>query len=716
MTFLFAFDVVAVLAFAVLVAAILKPPTRPSFLVGAFVLVWADIVLTAEVLSLLRLINPWAFAAGHAALAGLALVLWSRRGRPRPAVLTLPPRSAVAASLRSAPDLWALGSIVGLGYALQAVIILLVPPNNLDSMVYHLAKVAHWIKNGSLRPWMTPCLHQTIYPFNVEIGSLWSMVFLHRDVLAGFVQWTAAGAAMVSVFGLARLLGFSRPRALFASLLFLTLPMIVLQATTTQTDLAVGAMSAATVFLLLLGLRTSHRGLLALSGAALGLLLGMKLTPLMVLPGLGLGLLYVTLTRRPRSLRPLVFWGAACLAGFVVLGAFNYVQAWFFTRSLPPGMIDPRSRVSTIPEDELDPTARLTLPAEGSDPLASNTETRSTGASNGPRMDEYQDATPEPPSEKPEHPRILDRGNLQITAEPRFRADFARNNIARDLYGFADATGLPPALAEPIVRARMKAGRYLFKRLSLRTAADPENRFRLPFTFKDPKAMASEAGSFFGPLGFLLILPVLFYGLVAGLARRDLRLVLSLSFIGFMVLMAGTTGWQPFRGRYYCTVVPLIVPLAAALYGRGWLRITLRGLVAALASLVMIVTILTNVQKPLIGPDAIWPKTSDERRSLRMAAQGFPYKTIQAEIPDGVTVGAILRSTNMEYPLFGPRLGRNVVPIFPRPERVTASWLKSCPYDYLLVNSGVVAPLQGPFPPEYRIIRRYPYTIIIRRR
>jgi len=296
-------------------------------LISSFVLVWADLVFTAEILSLLHLITPGGILFGHALLAFAAFVLWRTAGRPGHPRITLPPFAGILKSARSNPDLWTLGLAVGLGYALLALVNILVPPNNLDSFVYHLTKVAYWIQHKTLAPWPTPCLHQTLFPLNAEIGSLESKVFVRNDLLAGFVQWFSALGSMAAVFGLARVFGSSGAQATYVSCLYLSLPMIILQATTTQSDLTTAAMITAMAFLLLLGLKTKHRGMLILSGAALGLALGMKLTVFVILPGFVIGLTYVVLRQPGRVIRQLLLWAGACLAGFIVLGAFNYVQA-----------------------------------------------------------------------------------------------------------------------------------------------------------------------------------------------------------------------------------------------------------------------------------------------------------------------------------------------------------------------------------------------------
>jgi hypothetical protein len=646
-TTLFVADVILVLAFAWFLGAVVRPPTRPAFLLSVFVFAWADIVLTAEILSLMRLIAPWPMAAGHAALAGLGFLAWRAAGRPAPPRFSLPRLRDAVASVRSMPDVWALGLVVILAYGLLAVINILVPPNNFDGLVYHLTRVAYWLQHHSLAPWPTRSLSQTAFPLNAEIGSLWSMAFLRRDLLAGFVQWSSALAAAIAIFGLARGAGSSRPQAAFASFVFLTLPMVALQATTVQNDLTTAAMVAASVSALFVGLKTGRTGMLAVSGTAMGLALGMKLTAWMIVPGLVLGLAYLAAVRRPRPIRRLLLWAGACLAGFVLLGAFNYVQ---------------------------------------------NLVTFHHPIGGGKMIDAQLSETPP--------------GNLTLV----------RSNLARDLYSFMDVTGLPGPAARVAARAREAAGRAAFAALHVPPDRKPLNARGHRFDFRQPGLEASEAGSFFGPLGFLLVLPLAAYGVVAGAVRRDERLVPGLAFLGFMLVLAGTQAWIPFRGRFYCAVVALVAPLAARLFGAGPARVVLRALVALVAGLALTVTVLTNVQKPLVGPGAIWSKTRAERREALASPSLIPGRFIDRGIPSRATVATVVSYTDPEYPLFGERLTRRLVPIYPEPPVIDADWLRANPFDYVVVRvQGLsrVAPLPED---EYQVFRRPPYKLIIRKK
>jgi 4-amino-4-deoxy-L-arabinose transferase-like glycosyltransferase len=163
---------------------------------------------------------------------------------------------------------------------------LYVPPNNHDSMTYHMTRVAMYLQQGSLDAFTTPDLRQTVLPANAEILILWSAVLLRHDAAANLVQWCSWVASLVAVFGLARLLGFAAARSLFAALAFGAFPAVVLQATSTQNDLVM-AFFVLCAFLFA-GTEAMGRngGTHTLAAIAMGLAVGTKALGLLLVPGL----------------------------------------------------------------------------------------------------------------------------------------------------------------------------------------------------------------------------------------------------------------------------------------------------------------------------------------------------------------------------------------------------------------------------------------------
>ena len=289
-----------------LVASTLRLGSAAVFAVGWWVIVCAEVVATAEVCSLAHALRPLAYALFAGGGLVLAAAAWHLAGRPRP------PRPH---PLRG-PLVAALALVVLLGAGYELFLIVATPPNNWDSMHYHLARVAAWHGRGSLGYFPTHNGIENAYPQNAELLVLWTVVFLGRDLLAALPQLLAGLATAASIFVVALRLGYDRRCSAFAALLFPTLTIVALESVTTQNDLVEASFVAAAVALAL----GRSRAETVLAGLALGLAAGTKLTFLYaVAPLVVLGLLAL-----PR--RRLAEISAAAVAGFALVGMYAYVQ------------------------------------------------------------------------------------------------------------------------------------------------------------------------------------------------------------------------------------------------------------------------------------------------------------------------------------------------------------------------------------------------------
>ena len=317
------------LASAALINSLFRHSLRASYLGGLFLIAYASLVVIAELASLVRQINAPFYLLAELILIVLSWLLWQRAGKP--ALLgpfssgrwafwrELPP-------FRSAPALYILAAGVGLAYLLGAYLILAFPQHNYDSMTYHLSRVGYWLQHQTLAPWPTPNPRQTTFPINAELGLLWTILLWGSDQLTGFVQWFSALATMLSIYGLARLLGATRPQGFFAALVWATFPQVLLQSITTQNDLLVAAFISSAVYFFYLGMRQEQKGPLLLSGLALGLAVGTKTTTIIFLPSLAFAVLISVWRRRKTGISLVMIWIVAAIAGTGLLGAFNYVQ------------------------------------------------------------------------------------------------------------------------------------------------------------------------------------------------------------------------------------------------------------------------------------------------------------------------------------------------------------------------------------------------------
>ena len=114
------------------------------------------------------------------------------------------------------------------------------PPNNWDSMVYHLPRIEHWLQNRSVEFYATHVNRQLFLSPGFEYVLLHVRALSGGDLLlnlTGVLVWLAAAIAASE---LARLLRAQATGQLLAALLALLLPTGVLYATTTKNELYLG--------------------------------------------------------------------------------------------------------------------------------------------------------------------------------------------------------------------------------------------------------------------------------------------------------------------------------------------------------------------------------------------------------------------------------------------------------------------------------------------
>lgn len=184
----------------------------------------AALTLITEALSLGHRLRPVWLAVSWALAAGLGAWALRGRGAREPAARATPiPRGTT----------WALGAIL----AVTGAIAVLAPPNNWDSMTYHMPRVAHWSQAGSVAHYPTHIPRQLWLGPWAEFAILHGYLLTGGDRLANLVQWLAfagcvAGAAIVTGE-----LGGGRLARGLAAVAFATLPMAIAQASSTQNDL-----------------------------------------------------------------------------------------------------------------------------------------------------------------------------------------------------------------------------------------------------------------------------------------------------------------------------------------------------------------------------------------------------------------------------------------------------------------------------------------------
>jgi len=112
-----------------------------------------------------------------------------------------------------------------------------IPPNNWDSMAYHLPRVEHWIQNKNVYPYPTNIVRQVLTSPLSEYMIANFQILAGTDTFSNLIQF--ASFILILCLGtlIFSLLKINYKGQQFLLLALLCLPMMLFQATTTQTDL-----------------------------------------------------------------------------------------------------------------------------------------------------------------------------------------------------------------------------------------------------------------------------------------------------------------------------------------------------------------------------------------------------------------------------------------------------------------------------------------------
>lgn len=586
-------------------------------------------VIAASILSVLQQLDSPRAWTGAGAAALLTAVLWrARTGRD-----VQGGTPADSSSVRRArPLLVVLAAAAATAIVCNLVLMMGTAPGSWDSLSYHLPRMALSLQRHAFDIGPTNYWAQESHPIgSTAMLVLTSVASAHNE--HAVAAWQMAGwiVAALAVFAIARELDASPPAAGFAALLFAVLPQAIVQAPSAGNDMVLAAVTGAAAHALLAYLRHGRRRDAARLAAACGLGLAIKLSFVCQLAMLA-SIPVVMLLASPRdsarrSLHLALGAGLALMLSVIV--------------ALPAGYISNLQRWGSI----IGPPAAVAAHTFDS-------QTPGQRAANGTR------------------------------------------NVVRLATDFISLDGMPRVT--PVLRAQSWIRRGVAALVgwpSLGIAS--EKGVRASF-LPDRPAFAAEAHSFWGIAGLLLLWPSALIALARGTPERR---AFAAAALVFLAAQAFSGPYDPFRGRFFLSAAIVVAPLTTDwLERRG--RLTRLYLVVAVVLTVVsaLGSALFRTGAPLLTVPtrgAIYESVLSQDRAAQLARQRPGYaaalRRYEQLVPGDAIVADMLPPYSFEYVLWGPRLGRTILPVAGRAPG-DAAFARA---QYLLFSTDRLAPERG---------------------
>lgn len=551
---------------------------------------WGVVLVAAtEVLSFFGAITFSSLLSFWTAAAIVSAVFWIRVRRKYPVPPGNPwPRYSLGQKLLLAAIL-AITATIG-------AIAFIAPPNTWDSMYYHMPRVVYWIQNQTVE------FYPTHYPSQNQLAPGAEHIVMHLQLLSGsdrlanFVQWYALIGCMVASAFLCLRFGLGRTAALCSALFVATIPMGILEASSTYTDyvMTFWIMCFACFTLRPEELNRTDAVSRLLPGLALGLAIFTKATAyLYAAPYLILYAILEIRKRRYAAATPL----ALCAALILLINVLYYARCYQLCGN-PLGITE------TIVDREKD--------INGS--VVNETFTPKAILSN-----------------------LIRNTATHFHMTPSVKVNLAVEDAVIRLHEFLGMDVEDRRTTWANSKFRANTNKKVLK--------DPGERRN----YRSDEGVSN-------PLHFLMI--VLSLVIISGrksLRKRDGLLLYALCCVAGFFLFSSFLKWQPFHSRLHMSFFVLSAPfVAAALFDVKDHRIGIIG--RALSMIVLtgmaVPTLLYSCERPLLGEHSMLPKQRNERY-FWYPHRKEPFTNAQQFLKDRKlsAVGFVGGNADWEYPM-----------------------------------------------------------------
>lgn len=518
-------------------------------------------------------------------------------------------------------------------------------PNEWDSMTGHLTRLMYYMQRGSMRHFGGTNWNIDTYPRSVCTIQIYSYLMSGKiENYFKLIHHVAYWICIIGVFGIAQRIYKNFAASLFCGLAMALLPNVLMQATTTETDIVLCSYLTCLVYFLFTYRETLRRRYLYLAGLAFGIALGHKITFVLLLPSVGVIILYA------------LFWGVDRTAFFLRI------------KHLTTGIIIGVC-LCTLPTGYIGNIIHYGHPIG-------------------------------PPSAL-KHQSVERAGDLSTWAGRKNLLKQGSRNVVRYSFDFFNLDGLRNTSWGSDLNSALKKPFILAEQASpLRLEAET-NFTILPFEYQR-RFEFYNANPYYGILGFGLMLPLILLTLT-GIVRSRVHVFLGIAFVLHFLALSFSAAYDPWKGRYFQNTAVFAIPFLLLLFSQritllkaGWFLLkSYVMIVVIIACLSAILTVFLNERSlpfAFLGRKSAFDTPRIAHQTWARPDITKAYQQFDSLVPQNATVALADINDDFEYPLFGAALSRTIIPINPYEKGLQPIPKEA---DYLFFAKSVIKPISG---------------------
>ncbi len=289
-------------------------------------IVFAQAVLSMELLSLFSAINSVNFLVINFLVLILSACLWNKNNRPLyvPKIKQTLKKILYALKRDKILMLMAFGFVF---FIITAIVLdIFLPVNGGDALTYHLNRASFWMTQGNLNHFVISDDRNLVMPINSEILYLWNLLFFKNDIGLFLVSLTGFAGIIYCIYNILEYFGFTQRRILWSIFIMSSFASVMAQVSSLETDVLIAGLVLASVTLFLYALKDKKNSAIYFSSLAYALAIGTKSPAVIVFPGVFLLLAYFSYRSEKKEFyKPLLSFLGFLFLNFIIFSSYNYI-------------------------------------------------------------------------------------------------------------------------------------------------------------------------------------------------------------------------------------------------------------------------------------------------------------------------------------------------------------------------------------------------------
>ena len=294
-------------------------------IVYMFLISFAQIVLSFEILSVFSKIGVPGLIICNVLFLIISVFVWNKKGRQ----VYVPDIKTTVCRIFNACKRDKYLAFMGIGFlffiAVTIFLCAVLPVNSYDALNYHLSRVPFWLSQGNLNHFDIADDRSLIMPINSELLYVWVLLFFKSDWGLGFTSFIGYGISVITLYNLLAFFGFSERKKLWSIFIYSSLSCIIAEASSIETDVLLGSLVLAGMFIYIFAIKEKRLSPIYFASLAFALAFGTKTPALIAFPACFVVLWYFSYKYcRKESYKPLLTFLFFLLVNFLVFSSYNY--------------------------------------------------------------------------------------------------------------------------------------------------------------------------------------------------------------------------------------------------------------------------------------------------------------------------------------------------------------------------------------------------------